>query len=245
MRIFFATGHTRSSLFSNFLFHISVMSSKNMATLLRLALTSLLFKYGYSHAIHLRQNHPSGVTKIDASQCPSPSCTVTFSVVSTLVVTPTPITVRPQGASADIVVTFEPITTSNIEAGTTVLANKDPKASLSLGTTTLPPLTVTAHTSYSVAPSSTASLEVVAVVKPETQMYFDNDNDNDGDSCPLPPSGLNSSPDQQTSLLRRLMSVQSFNTDNDKVQEWMADAKAIVTAAVGVMSAEDKSYVFL
>jgi hypothetical protein len=122
----------------------------------------------------------ASVTEIDASNCATPSCTVTPTLLTSLTFSPTPVTIlHAPGAITPVVVSFEPITVESLQPKSTVLDNPDGDGVLSLGSTTFSNLKATATTSYLVVPSdATDALDLhleVAVevdVEAEAQLFF-------------------------------------------------------------------------
>jgi hypothetical protein len=152
----------------------------------------------------------SGPTVIDATDCASPSCTVTPTTLSPITVTPDPVTIpHAPGAITPVVLTFDPITISNLKPKPTVLANNgnDP---LTLGSTTISNLKATATTSYLVVPSDadnkrvTLDVAVEVDVREKAQLFFGFNNDDDG-VCKLFPSER-----RQDSLFKRLFHSRSL-----------------------------------
>ncbi|KAH0566172.1 hypothetical protein GP486_000425 [Trichoglossum hirsutum] len=177
----------------------------------------------HAHPHIRRQNNAQGQTTIAGSDCASPSCTVTLDVIPTIKATPSPATIRPNGANAAVVVTFSPITTTSVRPGTTVLRNTDTAATLTLGSVTLSPLTVTATASYVVSPSETPVVEVVAVVKPEAQMYIKASNDSG--TCPVDSPPTDNSHPKRGSLVERTYRILNCNPGQAaKVNAWVNDA---------------------
>ncbi|KAF2099812.1 hypothetical protein NA57DRAFT_55753 [Rhizodiscina lignyota] len=208
---------------------------------------SSLFSQTYAFPPVRRQAGSSSASTIAGSSCASPSCTVSFDVIPTLVVSPSAATVLPSGAGSPITIDFDPLTTSDITLGSIVLQNTDTSATLTLSSTTLPSLTTTIHTSFapSESPTQVTALEVVAVIVPQAQEVISDS----GATCPIDPIGGESSSVQSKrrsfadSLFKRSNSITGCNTDESNlIQTWFSDARTILNTVVPIMTADDAAY---
>lgn len=206
---------------------------------------SFFFSSSGSNLIPKRQA-VSGLTTLDASNCAIPSCSITPTALTSITITPSPVTVlHPPGAITPVVLTFDPITIASFQPKPTVLANNG-DGILTLGTATLSSFKATATTSYLVLPSDAASDEnleldvaVVANVEAKAQLFFAFNNDNQGVCDLFPGSGISDRSIERfhksRSLRRGLMKRHALlldvsETDETWINAAIEDSKKVLSA---------------
>ncbi|RAL58985.1 hypothetical protein DID88_009014 [Monilinia fructigena] len=195
----------------------------------------------------------NGLTILDASNCASPSCTITPTALTSITITPSPVTVlHPPGAITPVVLTLDPITIASFQPKPTVLANNG-DGILTLGTATLSSFKATATTSYLVLPSDAEpdeklelNVAVVANVEAEAQLFFAFNSDKQGICDLFPGAGISDRSIEKfhnsRSLRRGLMKRHALLldvSDSDKtwVEDAIEDSKTVLSATATRLTA--------